>query len=135
MSSLNDTKKGYAITISILGKKGQAKYANEDVIKYLLKRKWEQIMDQLDPVTSDFIYEKAEKSTKVHLHGIFCTAIKFKYKYLQDLTHQVYCRELRTPEEETNWFYYIHKDENLFEDEQVHTLPTVAIDHGQKETQ
>lgn len=119
--------KGYAITISVNGKLGQLKHNPESTkIKGLLRSKWMSIMDQLEPTTSDYIYEVSDKSTKVHLHGMFATKVPFKYKHLQSAGLQIYCRELKTPQEETNWYYYIHKDVNLFEDQQADTAPDVA---------
>lgn len=131
-ASETSSLKSYAITISVTGKLGQTKYHVEEDIKKLLMSRWNDTLRHIKPTTSDYIFETSDKTTKLHLHGIFATYNKFTYTQLQVPGFQVYVRELRSPEEETNWFFYINKERSLFEDEQVHTLPTVAIDHGQK---
>lgn len=115
--SINGICKPYSITVSLTGKLGQEKYRNRFQIQDDLYKTFKEVVEKVGAVNSDFTFEVADKSTKVHLHGIFSTPLQFTYRSLQVFGYYIYTRELRNEMEEQNWFTYINKDQYLFMDD------------------
>jgi len=120
--------KGYALSISIVGMLGRLSKdyylrclfnINDelDSLKESLKKMFALIMTKVDATTFDYTFEIAPRTGKVHLHGMFASHKYFTYKSLQVKGWNVYIRELRSEAEEQNWFWYINKDQYLFDND------------------